>query len=174
MYSSLSMGSTIKACSFAAVMSAGLLAKRASHQDAASLLAHEKLVRGHASVSRAFAYFVILALRVLAKVSFIREWIYTIFSVIWIGSTICDLAIAALRLREVTGLKPTAATLPDMAVLTNQQALCTSSSVIAEFEEITSLDAARKKCEELLCSHFTWFVIGAPSFPGSRLQLQLW
>lgn len=75
---------------------------------------------------------------------------------------------------QVVGVKPTSVALPNMAVLTNQQALCPNSRVLAEYEHVFSVDEARAKCENHACSHFTWFVEGSRSTPEDALRLRLW
>ena len=68
---------------------------------------------------------------------------------------------------QVVGVKPASVALLNRAVLTNQQALCPSSRVRAEYERVASVDDAHAKCNaDPGCSHFTWH-------PASS-RLQLW
>ena len=71
-------------------------------------------------------------------------------------------------------MKPSALALSDMAVLGNQQALCPVSQLLAEYEDVFSIDDARAKCSKHSCSHFTWDVVGARSTKGGATKLQLW
>lgn len=75
---------------------------------------------------------------------------------------------------KIIGVKPSTMALPDMAVLGNQQALCPLRQVLAEYEDIHSIDDARDKCLKHSCSHFTWDVVGARSNKKSELKLRLW
>ena len=80
----------------------------------------------------------------------------------------------ALTMLQVVGVKPAATAVSDMATLGNQRALCPKSRILAEYENVRSVDDARLKCAQHSCSHFTWDVGGSRSTPGDALRLQLW
>uniref|UniRef100_A0A6T1K541 Uncharacterized protein n=1 Tax=Alexandrium monilatum TaxID=311494 RepID=A0A6T1K541_9DINO len=70
----------------------------------------------------------------------------------------------------VYGIKPTALAIQDMAVLTNQHALCPASRLVAE-SDVDSLDVATAFCVgNADCSHFSFNLGSRPASPFKQLR----
>lgn len=74
----------------------------------------------------------------------------------------------------VVGIKPSTLAVESMAVLTNQHAICPSSRLLAEIQNVTSIDEAFRKCKATpACSHYSFDLSGSRSTPADEQRLIL-
>ena len=76
---------------------------------------------------------------------------------------------------QVVGIKPATLSLPGMAVLTNQEAVCPPARVVGEFGDVASVDDAASLCRRApACSHFTLDMGGSQAATSRNPRLRLW
>merc|ERR1712183_956110 len=79
-----------------------------------------------------------------------------------------------LMINLIAGLKPASLTLASNAVLTNQQAICPSSRLLAERDDVTTYEEALEHCRAIPeCSHYSLDLTGSRSTPSDKGRLVL-